>query len=59
MSDTLQKLWDTLIELSATVGLRILLAIAVLVVGLLLIKYIVKAIVKSKGFKNFDCTPID
>jgi small conductance mechanosensitive channel len=56
MSDTLQKLWDTLIELSATVGLRILLAIAVLVVGLLLIKYIVKAIVKSKGFNKIDKT---
>ncbi|HPJ75727.1 MAG TPA: mechanosensitive ion channel, partial [Clostridia bacterium] len=56
MSDTLQKLWDTLIELSATVGLRILLAIAVLIVGLLLIKYIVKAIVKSKGFIKIDKT---
>ena len=56
MSDTLQKLWDTLIELSATVGLRILLAIVVLIVGLLLIKYIVKAIVKSKGFIKIDKT---
>lgn len=56
MNDTLQKLWDTLIELSASVGLKILLAIAVLVIGLLLIKYLVKFIVKSKGFNKIDKT---
>jgi len=56
MNDTLQKLWDTLIELSASIGLKILLAIAVLVIGLLLIKYLVKFIVKSKGFNKIDKT---
>jgi len=56
MNDTLQKLWDTLIELSASVGLKILLAIAVLVIGLLFIKYLVKFIVKSKGFNKIDKT---
>ncbi|NLV33598.1 MAG: mechanosensitive ion channel [Clostridiaceae bacterium] len=56
MNDTLQKLWDILIELSASIGLKILLAIAVLVIGLLLIKYLVKFIVKSKGFNKIDKT---
>jgi small conductance mechanosensitive channel len=56
MNDTLQKLWDTLIELSASVGLRILLAIAIFVIGLALIKYMVKLIVKSKGFNKIDKT---
>ncbi len=56
MNDTLQKLWDTLIELSASVGLKILLSIAVLIIGLVLIKYLVKLIVKSKGFNKIDKT---
>ena len=56
MNETLSKLWDTLLEASATAGLRILLAIAVLIVGLLLIKYLVKFIVKSKGFNKIDVT---
>lgn len=56
MNDTLQKLWDTLIELSATIGLKILLAAVVLIFGLVLIKYLVKIVVKSKGFNKIDKT---
>ena len=56
MNETLRKLWDTLIELSATVGLKIIFAVLVLILGLILIKSFVKVVTKSKGFIKSDKT---
>lgn len=56
MNETLQKLWDTLLELSASVGLKIVFAVLVLILGLILIKYFVKVVTKSKGFNKSDKT---
>lgn len=46
--------WDTILAFLTSVGLRILYAGLLLVAGLLLIKFLIKIITNSKGYKKID-----
>ncbi len=50
----MDKVWNFLAELATTAGVRLLLAIVVLVIGLKLIKWTIKIIAKGKGYQKME-----
>lgn len=50
----MDKIWNFLIDLAATAGIRILLAVLTLVIGLKLVKWIGKLLVRGRGYQRLD-----
>ena len=50
----MEKIFDVIIEFAATTGLKLLIALIVLLVGLKIIKVVVKSIAKGKGFAKIE-----
>ena len=50
----MEQFWNTVVEIFTSVRLNIVYAVVILIVGLKLIKYIVKFIIESKGFCKID-----
>lgn len=56
MEETLQSLWDNLVALATNVGGKLIGAILTLVIGHFLIKFIMKAVRKSKAMQKTEVT---
>ena len=56
MEEFLKNLWAKIAEFATTAGLRLLGALVVLIIGVKLIKFIVKKIKKSKGLEKMQKT---
>lgn len=50
----MEKIFDVITEFAATTGLKLLIALIVLLVGLKIIKVVVKSIAKGKGFAKIE-----
>ena len=56
MEETLQSLWDNLVALATNVGGKLIGAILTLIIGHFLIKFIMKAVRKSKAMQKTEVT---
>ena len=56
IEETLQTLWDNLVALATNVGGKLIGAILVLIIGHFLIKFIMKAVRKSKAMQKTEVT---
>ena len=54
MNETLKSFLDTLVDWATNAGIKLIMALLVLSIGLKIAKVITKKVLKSKGLKKLD-----